>query len=261
MKFIQTDQSDLIQKLRSQLYQRLTAPIDAMWEQLYIASAQDYLIEENDNTIGYCCINDEHCLLQIFLTERHQAKMKTAISSLIELGLINSASLSSSELISFNTCLALSKSTSVNTFCFQHDNSHRNVESSWNIELVTAKDILLIKDFLKTQIGMVDTFGYTENLVSRKEIFMIKESDVLIATSERRISASQPRFSDVGIIVNKDFQGNGIATEVLQMQVNRILDEGREPICSTTVDNVASRKAIEKAGFYCTNVILDIQLT
>ncbi len=261
MRFTKTDNNGTIDKLRKQFYQTLTAPIDAMWEQLYIASSQHYLIDDDNTTIGYCCINDDQCLLQLFLTAGYQLKMTKVITDLIETELITSASLSSNEPISFNIFLTRSKEMKTNTFCFQHSNTHREVKSSLNIELVTPDDIPSIKDYLKTQVGMDDTFGYTENLVARKEIFMVKESDVIIATSERRMSDSQPAIADLGIIVNKDFRGKGIATEVMKMQVNRVLDENRKPICSTTIDNIASRKIIEKSGFYCSNVIFDIRLT
>jgi predicted acetyltransferase len=88
---------------------------------------------------------------------------------------------------------------------------------------------------------------------------MLREADVIIATSECRMSDSQPEIADVGIIVNSGFQGKGVATQIMQMQVNRVLKAKRKPICSTTLDNVAARKAIEKSGFYCTNIIFDIR--
>jgi predicted acetyltransferase len=256
--FQKTDKTALINNLRSMLYQKLTAPIDAMWELLYIDSSQHYLITNSDSTIGYCCIDDKDCLIQIFLLEKYNSSMTQVITELIESKLITKASLSSNEPIAFNTCLSLSKDTKVNTFCFEHVNTPRDVESALKVELVTTDNILAIKVFLKEQVGMDDTFGYTENLVSRKEIFMVQESDVIIATSEVRISDTQPEIADLGIIVNKEFQGRGIATQVMQLQVNRILKANRKPICSTTLDNIASRKAIEKSGFFCTNIIFDI---
>lgn len=261
MNFIKTDNTETINNLRSQLYQKLTAPIDAMWEQLYIGTSQHYLIEKDETTIGYCCINDEGGLLQIFLLEEYNSNMNQVITALIESKLITSASLSSNEPISFNTCLSLSKGIKTNTFCFEHLNIPIDIESKLNVELVTSDDIPSVKAFLKEQVGMDDTFGYTENLVSRKEIFMVKESDVIIATSECRMSDSQPVIADLGIIVNRNFQGKGIATQVMQMQVNRVLKANRKPICSTTLDNIASRKAIEKSGFYCSNIIFDISLS
>lgn len=248
-----------INKLRVQLYSKLAAPIDAMWELLHIASATNYLIYNEKNNIGYCCIDDNRSLLQIFILEEFTAKMNTVIKSLIEQNLIISASLSSNEPIAFNTCLLHSKSIKPNTFCFQHINSRIDTNSSLNIELVSENDIPEVKSFLKQQVGMDDTFGYTENLVNRKEIYFIKNADEIVATSECRLSDTQPEIADLGIIVNKNQQGKGIATQILQLQAKRVLEANRKPICSTTIDNIASQKAIEKAGFYCSNIIFDIK--
>lgn len=258
MNFTKTENTETIFGLRSKLYQKLTAPIDAMWEQLYIESSQHYLIENNNQEFGYCCINNERCLIQIFLLEEYKSKMELTIRALIESKLITSASLSSNEPIAFNTCLLLSKSIQPNTYCFEHPNITMDIESSLKVESVTIDNIPAVKEFLKLQVGMDDTFGYTENLVSRKEIFMVKEKDVIIATSECRMSDSQNDIADLGIIVNKKFRGKGIATQVMQMQVNRVIKANRKAICSTTLDNISSKKAIEKAGFYCTHIIFDI---
>lgn len=258
MKFIKTDPTASIQILRTQLYQSLTAPIDAMWELLYIASAQHYTIENDNNQIGYCCIDEKGSLLQIYLVDEFRAQMLKTIETLIDENLITSASLSSNEPIAFNACLTLSESMKPNTYCFQHSNLPIETDSSLNIEAVSQTDIPAIKEFFREQIGMDDTFGYTQNLVDRKEIFMVKEGKGIIATSECRLSDTQPEIADLGIIVHKDFQGKGISTQIFQLQVNRVLALNRRPICSTTADNIASQKMIAKAGFYCSTIIFDL---
>lgn len=259
MTFTKTDITPKIDILRAKLYQNLTAPIDAMWELLYIASSQHFLITNDDETLGYCCINEENSLIQIFLEEEYSSKMEIIIKELISSKLIVSASLSSNEPLAFNASILLSKSIKANTFCYEHVNRPIEMNSKLNLEESKTEDIPAIKAFLKAQVRMDDTFGYTENLVSRKEIFILKEADEIMATSECRISDSQSEIADLGIIVNKKYQGRGIATEVMKMQVNRVLQAGRKPICSTTLDNIASRKAIEKSGFYCSNIIFDIR--
>ena len=196
--------------------------------------------------------------MQIFLLEENNSKIEQVITALIDSKLITSASLSSNEPISFNACLSLSKSIKVNTFCFEHTGNTVDIDSTLKVELGKIDDIPSVKAFLKEQVGMDDTFGYTENLVARKEIYLVKKADVIIATSECRMSDSQAEIADLGIIVNSDFQGKGIATQVMQMQVNRVFKAKRKPICSTTLDNVAARKAIERSGFYCSNIIFDI---
>lgn len=258
MDFIKTEIDDVLLGLREEFYQNLSAPIDAMWEILYISNSHHYLIKDKGECLGYCCVTDQNSLIQLYLKKTYCYAMDEVVKQLIAQGIIFSASLSSNEPIAFNACLKNSKSKEINTFCFQHVNEEVKLESDLNLVYVTTQDIPGIKAFLKKEVGMDDTFGYTENLVERKEIFMLKENEVFLATSELRMSDTQPQFADLGVIVNRDFQGQGLATRILKSQVNRVLKRGRQPICSTTFDNVASKKAIEKAGFYCSNIIFDM---
>lgn len=258
MNFTPTNNTETINKLRTKLYKNLTAPIDAMWEILYIASSQAYLIEDLEDTIGYCCINEDACLTQIFVEDEYFSKMEKVIGCLISNELIQSASLSSKETLAFNACLVHSKQVKTNTFCFEHQNKVIDLHTELHLALVTKQEIPEIKAFLKKQVGMDDTFGYTENLVSRKEIYRLKQAEEIVATSECRISDTQEDIADIGFIVNEAYRGRGIATQIMQQQVNKVLAAGKKPICSTTVDNIASRKAIERSGFYCSNVIFDI---
>lgn len=258
MKFIKTENTGIITEYRKALYQKLRTPIDAMWELLYIASSQHYLIENEEETIGYCCIDSSDSLLQLYLKDDFNYLIEAVIIKLIDTELIRSARLSSSEPVAFNVCLLHSKSISTNTFCFQHKNKPLEFEPTLELELVATEEIPAIKAFLKEEVGMDDTFGYTENLVNRGEIYRAKEGDTVIATSECRLSDTQKEYADLGMIVKSDYRGQGLATQILKLQVNRVLDMGRVPICSTTIDNIASKKAIEKAGFYCTNIIFDL---
>ncbi len=258
MKFSQIDNNETIAQLRVRLYKKLRSPIDAMWEQLYIASAQHYTIEKDSKTIGFCCIDEVKSLKQIFLIDDCTYLMIPTIKALIGEDLICKASVSSNEPFSFNACLFYSKSMQTNTFCFEYSN--RTLENGTDLPIVPVaeKDIPAVKAFFNNQIGFDDTFRYTENLVQRKELYFVKEGDSIVATSECRWSDSQVEFADLGVIVNKDYQGKGIATQVLKQQIKRVLKANRKPICSTTLDNVASKKAIEKAGFHCSNIIFDI---
>lgn len=258
MKFNTIDNNETIAQLRVELYKKLSGPIDAMWEQLYIASAQHYTIEKDSKTIGYCCIDEVKSLKQIFLIDDYIYLTMQTINALINEDLICKASVSANEPISFNACLFYAKSMHANTFCFEYSN--RAIKNGTDIPIVpvSKKDMPSVKAFFKNQIGFDDTFGYTENLVQRKELYLVKEGDSIVATSECRWSDSQVEFADLGVIVSKDHQGKGIATQILKQQIKRVLKANRKPICSTTLDNVASKKAIEKAGFHCSNIIFDL---
>lgn len=258
MNFIKTDDTVIINEYRKKLYQQFSTAIDGMWEVVYIASSQAYLIKNKNQNIGYCCINGEESLTQIFLCEGHNYLMNKVIHSLIESKLISSAKLSSIEPISFNACLAYSKSVDVNTYCFQYSSQQKADQELLKMELVSPKEINAIKKFFKDQVAFDDNFGYTENLVQRKELYVYKDSDKIIATGECRLSDSQLNFADIGVIVNRDFQKKGLGTKVLSCLTQKAKEANRQPICSTTFDNIASKRAIEKAGFFCSHIIFDI---
>jgi len=260
INFIKTDDSNIINEFRKKLYKTFVAPIDSMWQDLYIASSQAYLIEKDNKQIGYCCIDNNGALLQIFVNAENKYLMQTIIRNLIDSKLISSASLSSIEPLSFNACLFHSISMQTNTFCYEYSNRALDDENSLNVELVTPEFSNAIRSYYKDHVGFDDTFGYVDNLVSRKELFMALEYDTIIATGECRLSDAQLDYADVGVSVNTQHRKKGLATKMLQQMAHKAIKQDRNPICSTTIDNIGSQKAIERAGFYCSNIIFDINL-
>jgi GNAT superfamily N-acetyltransferase len=255
MNFIKTNDAPLIGKLRSEFYTQLTAPVDSMWESLYIASSQPYLIEYKNQLLGYCCIDDQQCLTQLFLPAVHQHHMESTVCKLIDSKLISTAMLSSIESVSFNACLAQSTSTIPNTCCFLYANTVSTKAFPQHLTLASKTDVEAIKTFYNERVGFNDNFGYTQNLVNRKELFILKDAELIIATGECRLSDSQLAYADVGVAVHKDHQSKGVGTAILQQLASKAKDANRMPICSTTYANIPAKKAIEKAGFYCANII------
>jgi len=84
MNFIKTDDSNTINAFRKELYKTFVAPLDSMWQDLYIASSQTYLIEKDTKHIGYCCIDNHATLLQVFVTNENRYLMQTVIRNLID---------------------------------------------------------------------------------------------------------------------------------------------------------------------------------
>ena len=260
INFIKTDDYNTINEFRKKLYKTFVAPLDSMWQDLFIASSQAYLIEKDSKHIGYCCIDNNSALLQIFVNNEDKFLMQTIVRNLIDSKLITSASLSSIEPLSFNACTFLSKSMQTNTFCYEYSNSTVDDENLLNVEMVPPEYSNAIRSYYKEHVGFDDTFGYVDNLVSRNELYMSLENDTIIATGECRLSDTQLSFADVGVSVNKEHRKKGLATKMLQQMALKAIEQDRHPICSTTIDNIGSQKAIERAGFYCSNIIFDIKL-
>ena len=260
MQFIKTESESIIQPLRHKLYQEFVGPLDGMWEALYIAQSETYLIKTESNTIGYCCIDAENSLTQIYLEVPFKYLMNATIGDLITSKHIRSAKLSSIEVVSFNACLLHSKSIESDTINYQYTNNPSQNNTKETIALRTAepKDVASIQSFYKNEIGFDDQFGYVKNLVHRKELYLAESSNSIIATGECRLSETQPKYADIGMAVKQAERKKGIGTKMLLALAKTAQEKNRFPICSTTIDNIASQKAIEKAGLYRTHIIFNI---
>ncbi len=261
MKFIKTQITPAVQAFRNQLYQEFNAPLDAMWELLYIASAEIYLIRKDTQDIGYSCIDADNCLNQVYLVNAHKWLMKEVINELVGSGLIISAKLSSIEPLSFNTCLAIAGHIQVHTLNYRHtpEQQQQVTDTPLRLRLITSSDLNRVKHYLREEIGFDDSFGYTENLLKRQEMYLIEEAGELIATGECRLSDTQPAYADVGMIVKQTQRRKGLGAKVLSELAALARSKGRTPICSTTIENTASQKAITRAGFNHTSTIFDMR--
>lgn len=260
MKFTQTTDLEKISGLRQQFYQTLSGPLDGMWESLYIGGADNYLIQVQDEEVGYCCIDGDRSMVQAFLLPGYEGEMGRLVDVLVKESLVSSAKLSSIEPISFNACLSRASSCEVNTFCYAFS-AVKMVSNEIEMEQVALTDVPEVKAYFKAQIGFDDTFGYTQNLVMRQELYWLKDGDEVIATGECRLSDTQPTIADVGVVVNRAYQGKGRGRKVLKWLAGRARQSNRQPVCSTTKENIASQKAIQGAGFHCTHVIYDMELS
>lgn len=62
-------------------------------------------------------------------------------------------------------------------------------------------------------------------------------------------SCHSARYADVAIATREEWRGRGLATAAASLVCERVQQQGRTPIWSTSADNGASRRIAEKLGF------------
>lgn len=60
-----------------------------------------------------------------------------------------------------------------------------------------------------------------------------------------------PGYADVGMVVTSRWRRQGHGSRILQGLVGASLQKGMKPVAICAWDNAASRRALERAGFYC----------
>ena len=246
--------------LKHEYLQQCISPLDGMWEH-FVGLADHYAIACDDTVIGYCAVNAEQKLLQFYIIGAHDAAF--ILSQLISELKISGAFLASSEMHALAVCMDHQVSVTVNALMYHTAPDTAAPKASFpngaQFKSIAAVQLQDAVEFVYETLGMdIDWLkGYLADLIAKGELFGLWLDHKLIATGERRVSASQTPFADVGMIVGTNHRGKGLATNMLVQLRQLCEEEGRKAICSTERDNVAAQKAISRAGFVSHQRILE----
>ena len=239
---------------------RACAPLDGMWLCGFIPQATHYAFVEAEQSLGFCCVNEEGYLLQFYAHNRFDAPRLFA--ALLEQhegsqNRVNGAFISTAEPETLSLCLDHFVNFEVNALMYQFENDSDLLRTATahderRLELLGLTHLASAVDFASAGVGASETWlhDYYRNLIRREELFGRWDNDALIALGEcRGYDDYQIQFADLGVIVAHTHRNKGLATRVLK-ELNAINQaKGRTSICSTERDNLAAQKAIGRAGF------------
>jgi ribosomal protein S18 acetylase RimI-like enzyme len=258
---------DQLSTLKQQYLKQTTAPLDGMWLCGFIPMATHFGFYDNEQLVGYCCINNEGYLLQFYLCPEKQAQASLLFGSLFvqnssTTGEINGAYVSSAEPQYLSLCLDTFSKFKVNSLMYQLSNNSKpeqEKETGLQMEIVKSDQLAEAVEFAKNAIGAPEEWltGYFTNLINRQELFAYWENGQLLATGEcRDFVEYQTDYTDLGLIVDTSTRGQGLGTKVIKYLITIAEAKGLKPICSTEKTNIGAQKAISRAGFYTGNRII-----
>lgn len=256
---------DSLSRLRTQYLERTTAPLDGMWLTGFVPLARHFGLIEDDEVIGFFCLNEDGHLLQFFVAETHQQKSSRLFETLVHEGHVTSgeisgAFVSTAEPLFLSLCLDQFAEFEVHSLMYRRAGAAEPVAGA-ALELlpVEQEQLSVAVEFAVTAIAAPEGWvtGYYENLISRGELFGVWKDGDLIATGEsRRNDESQKSYVDLGVVVAKAARGRGLATRVLGQLDTMNQAQGLQSICSTEKGNLGAQKAISRAGFVSDHRIL-----
>ncbi len=251
--------------LRRDCLASMAAPLDGMWE-AFVAMSRQMEIRADGERAGYFCVDSEGQLLQFFVVAPLEQRAGELFGEVIARDDVTSAIVSTADQLFLGLCLDAQKGLTVHSFLF-HDQRRRELSTAKldgaSLDLVETGELDTIGELQRASLDAdpgewLD--GYLENLVGRRELYALRLGEEILATGEARVSESQSPFVDLGVITMRSHRGRGVATHTLRRLKQLCYDRELVPICSTTVDNQAARRAIEKAGFVSRHRILKVVL-
>ena len=248
-------------------YDGLSAPMDGMWDSGFINSSPHILITENGDSIGYCVENDDSAVLQFYLIPSHEHRAREIFRLLIEHRSVTGAIVQTIDPLFLSLSLENHVSLSIHTYLYQLqsrvDATHPSA-SGTVFEPVGQEELMRVIDFqiacLNGNEGLRSWLtDYSGNLLERSELFVLRRGTDWIGLGKYRKSDTQMGVADLGVMVHPGHRGNRWAAYILALLAEMGSEQGHEVICSTTVENLPSQKAITQAGFVSRNRILSVE--
>ncbi len=264
IKIRDTSSAEDLSSLRRDYLDGLAAPMDGMWE-TFAELGRHLEIHIDGDCAGFVSVNEAGRLLQFHIARPFTDRAREAFAALIDRDDVAAAIVSTADRLLLNLCLDLERPLEVHTYLYQDRGpaqSPFDATGDMSFDLVDRSQLTTIAELQRASLDPDPgewLLGYLENLITRGELYALRHGEEIVGTGEARVSDSQPPHVDLGVITFRDHRGRGVAPHILGRLKHLCYERGLVPICSTTVDNAASRRAIGKAGFVSQHRLLELR--
>ena len=256
INIVKIEQLEELSGLKAEYIEQAIAPLDGMWLCGFVPMATHFGFYKEDELAGFCCINDDGYLLQYYMKPEYYADSSSIFSAIIgketsPCGEVKGAFCSTAEIQYLSFCLDHAANNQVNTLMFQQISEPVKKDTHLPMMTATIEQLAEFVEFAKANIGAPEEWvtGYYTNLIDRQELFGYWQDNKLTAAGECRLfDEHQTKYADLGMVVAESERGKGIATQVLIYLIALANSKGLTAMCSTEKTNIASQKAITRAG-------------
>ncbi len=245
-----------IETLREQYFTAIYEAQELFLE--LIVKTADYYIIEQEEAVGYFIISPQNQLVEYYL-----------INSCIK----DCQSLFAKITIEFNfeTVYCKSFDSILLKCCLKYAVSYKVIGTLFRDYTPTSVDVINdfdIKKAIDSDIPLL--LQQTDELYeSEDELFtMVKNGNILMYCRDSNLIGcgflikviDNRNIYDIGMWVKSAFRKKGFATKIVAHLKGYCLDNSLIPICGCAADNLASRKTLEKNGFFSKHDLIEFQI-
>lgn len=255
--------------LAAAYFEGLAAPIDGFWQYVVVGGADFHEILVDGAAAGHAAVTRGKALAQFAVDARHRAREGTLFDFVLASGVAAGASVSTKEPGFLSLCLDRQKSLEVDCFLFEAGGGSDSgsagptaladtgpaAHAAIPLRAASAEDIEAVRSACEPAFD-----GYYEELVAKGQLFVARQGGELLGIGElRRLPTHGGAYGDLGVHVAEAHRGRGVATGILAGLRALCAGRGLRPIASCNASNLASRRALEKAGFRAAHRIVNVR--
>lgn len=254
-----------LEYLRNMQLNELKGPVQDSFEEGILTYNADFVrISIEKEIIGYVCIGTysyyNDFILEYYLIRKYRESSGDIIKRLARRYNCKGWFINTHDFFAFPTMLDLRLSYEIDAYKFAIDKSV-NWESDFNenvtLKITKQEELEEVYDLI-----MQDGFysgGNMETLIPKikvEELYSLRINESLTGIGFISILLRTPNYADIAMIIDKKERHKGWGVVLVKALINksRLLDIIPTAVCD--VNNPASRKTLQKAGFHLDGCIL-----
>ena len=232
----------------------LTVPIDSNLEDVILSSAL-YRIMLQDQIAGLFAVNDSTHLTLFWLEPSFLQLAGDVFQQVCEQFAIENILVSTSETLLLSLAMDCQKHVITKGHCFSYLPA-RSYDSSGELTLTVAgpEDMALIRHYSK------NFFDQLEANIANQEVYLACYQQQLVGFGIIEHSRISRHFASVGMYVLEQYRGRGYAAQIVTELVKRNNADQLQSVACCRADNIASIKALTRAGLASVSRLLQVDL-
>lgn len=237
-----------IAPLRSQYLDELFQAQELFLE-LKVRKASVYRLSLAKMPVGYVLLDEpEQTLLEYYVTRPFLDQVDAIFGKILQRCGIRQAFCKSFDHTLLSCCLTYQKSVRPYGISFREYAPLEQIEapSPVRVRLANANDIPLV---VSVNEEIFEADEEIHEVIGNQNMFLFEQGTTLVGFGifQRNIPG-RPDF-DIGMLVTKPFRRQGYGAYIIRFLTEYCLQNDWRPICGCAIENIASRRTLEKAGY------------
>lgn len=255
IQIIKTDPDD-IHPLRIEYLNHLLE-FQELYLELLTETGQFYKILIDESLIGYCIITIDNILIEFYTREENIVRNTEIFKYIMNDLIISSIYCKSFDTFLYNCCKNESYQSKVIGTLFRIFKATPMVEmKDISIRLADNDDYPLL---LQQEGDLYETPEELKRFIVGKNILIFERNSKLLGCGYLIKVHPNYNFYDIGMWVHPQYRQKGIATYIISYLKDVCINKQWAPICGCAVENIASKKTLEKCGFISNYQLLEFQ--
>jgi predicted acetyltransferase len=248
MKTIKTT-IDKIRKYRID-YLNSLPQFQELFIELMINDSDCYLLQREEEEIGYAIINTDCTLIEFYVMNRYISSSNKVFSQLLQDLSVSNIYCKSFDSLLLSNCLLSSLSYSVLGVLYR-DYAEALIKKDTEIKMVKA-DLSSVGLLLRQDDSIKELFEKEEQLVQfiqNENVLEFYRNSEFIGCGIIIRTHSDWDFCDLGVWVHPLKRGKSFGSQILLNLREFAIGKNMKPSCGCAIENLASQNNIEKSGF------------